>query len=64
MEQSAIKYYQIDLDSQFNIEKEKIMYIECQSCIHRQGNKCDIDGKYAEPNHTYAGDKHCQKTEK
>ena len=49
------------IESQFNIEKEKIMYIECQNCIHRQGNKCDIDGKYAEPNHTYAGDKHCQK---
>ena len=38
------------------------MYIECQNCSHRQGNKCDMDGKYAEPNHIYAGDKHCQKT--
>ena len=37
------------------------MYTECQNCSHRQGNKCDMDGKYAEPNHTYAGDKHCQK---
>ena len=37
------------------------MYIECQNCIHRQGNKCDIDGKYAEPNHTYTGEGHCQK---
>ena len=45
-------------------KKENIMYIECQSCSHRQGNKCDMDGKYAEPNHIYAGDKHCQKTEK
>ena len=49
------------IESQFNIEKEKIMYIECQNCSHRQGNKCDMDGKYAEPNHIYAGDKHCQK---
>ena len=40
------------------------MYIECQNCSHRQGNKCDMDGKYAEPNHIYAGDKHCQKTVK
>lgn len=40
------------------------MYIECQNCIHRQGNKCDIDGKYAEPNHIYAGEGHCQKTVK
>ena len=37
------------------------MYIECQNCSHRQGNKCDIDGKYAEPNHIYAGAKLCQK---
>ena len=40
------------------------MYIECQNCSHRQENKCDMDGKYAEPNHIYAGDKHCQKTVK
>lgn len=37
------------------------MYIECQNCSHRQGNKCDIDGEYAEPNHIYASDSHCQK---
>ena len=37
------------------------MYIECQNCSHRQGNKCDIDGKYAEPNHIYAGEGHCKK---
>ena len=42
-------------------KKEKIMYIECQNCSHRQGNKCDMDGKYAEPNHIYAGEGHCKK---
>ena len=47
------------LDSRFYLGGE--MYIECQNCIHRQGNKCDIDGKYAEPNHVYASDSHCKK---